>query len=337
VVIPAFNVGDCVREVVEAVIRSQNCGPLQVVVVDDGNNSGLEKVLAGTGAEIVSTGGCGSAAMARNRGALGFTGKFLVFIDSDVLVDAHCIARLLEPLRNGEAEASMGNYSKDVAGMSFASRYKQLYISRIYDRRSGYVQNDFWSAMAAMDTAVFRQLNGFDPSFVGACGEDGELGGRLTRSGYRILPVPGALGNHRKPLSVPQLLRNDWRKGMIAIHNYFRCDGSLGDNRHATKRDILAVALAAAAFPISGLAFVFSALSGSVAACTLAIGYVVARADVLRVFASQGAFFVARACGVMFMLDLIRLLCVIAGFSLRLVTPMAAAPAVRKERVTERA
>ncbi len=317
VVIPAFGVTSAIRAVVEAVLQSRNCPPLQVVVVDDGRNCDLHKVLFGTGVEIVFTGGSGSAAVARNRGAQGFGGTFLVFVDADVVVDPLCIAKLLKPLQDGRAEATMGNYSKDVQGMSFAAGYKQLYISRIYERRSGYVKNDFWSAMAAMDNHVFQCLSGFDPSFSGACGEDGELGGRMTRHGYSILAVPDAIGHHRKPLSVPQLLQNDWRKGLIAIRNYFRCNGSIGDNRHATRRDVAAVTLAALELVVAALAFHYSPLLAAAAAAILGIGYLAARADILQAFSSQGPVFVARACGLMFLLDLMRLICVAASFGLR--------------------
>ncbi len=49
----------------------------------------------------------------------------------------------------------------------------------------------------------------------------------------------------------------------------------------------------------------------------LLIVYLLARADLVRVFASQGAWFTARACGVMYALDLVRFTCVLAAVSIR--------------------
>jgi len=317
IVIPAFKASRTIRSVVEAVLQSQDAPHFEIVVVDDGGNDDLPKTLFGAPVEIVCTGGSGSAAVARNRGSLGFGGRFLVFIDADVVVDSLCLKRLLQPLQDGQAEATVGNYSKDVVGMSFASRYKQLYISRIYQRQSGYLRNDFWTAVSAMDAAVFNQLNGFDTHFRGAAGEDEELGIRLTRTGSRIQAVPEALGHHRNSLSVPNLLRNDWRKGRIAMDNYLHRDKSISDNRHATRRDMLAVACATAV-GIAALALVLGrSPSLTLAAGTLALGYILTRIDILRVFASQGIWFVVRAAGLMFLLDLVRATCVAAGLAPR--------------------
>jgi Glycosyltransferase like family 2 len=287
--------------------------------VDDGDNGDLHQILRGLPAEIIPTGGTGSAAVARNPGALDFEGDFLVFVDSDVMVDRFCIAKLLEPLKNRQAEATVGNYSQDVAGATFASRYKQLYISRIYGRRSGYLQNDYWTAAAAINAQVFRSLNGFDTGFPGACGEDGELGGRLTQGGYRIQAVSGAIANHRNNLSLWQLLRNDWRKGLIAMRNYLHFDGSISDNRHATPRDVFAVLVAVAAVLLPPFAFRlgYPVAVASAAEAVLVAGYLTARADLLRVFASQGAWFLVRASCLMCVLDLVRLTCVGAGLGLR--------------------
>ena len=198
----------------------------------------MREELKGLPAEIVETGHSGSAAIARDLGALGFGGRFLVFVDADVVVEANCIARLIGPIERGEAKATVGNYSKDVSGMSFASRYKQLHVARIYERRLGFVKNDYWTAVAASDANVFREVNGFDAGFRGACGKDGELGGRLTQNGYRILALPDAVGQHANALSVLKPVRNGWRKGLIAMRNHFRFDANISYNRHATRRDI---------------------------------------------------------------------------------------------------
>jgi GT2 family glycosyltransferase len=337
VVIPTYRASRTIREVVDAVYRSQKCAkqhagsPIQVVVVDDGGNPNLSNKLSGTPVEIISTGGSGSAAVARNLGTEGFAGRFLVFVDADVVVDELCIEKLLEPLRDGLAEATVGNYSKEVAGMTFAARYKQLYIARVYERRSGYLHNEFWTAVGAIDAEVFRGLSGFDSAFKGACGEDSDLGVRLTKSGHRILAVPDAFGHHRNSLSLRQLLRNDWLKGLIAMRNYFSSDGSILDNRHATPRDILAVILAAAlGFALPAYALSYPALLAGFATGVLFIAYLVCRADLLRTFATQGVWFALRACSLMFVLDVMRLTCVATGSGVRLLSRLTGAAHKRR-------
>jgi glycosyltransferase involved in cell wall biosynthesis len=89
---------------------------LEIVIVDDGGHDDLPGTLAGLPVTLVATGGSGSAAVARNRGAEGFMDGYLIFIDADVLVDSLCLERLLAPLIAGNAEATVGNYSSDVGG-----------------------------------------------------------------------------------------------------------------------------------------------------------------------------------------------------------------------------
>jgi glycosyltransferase involved in cell wall biosynthesis len=326
IVIPAFRATDKIRDTVVAVLKSRGSLQLEVVVVDDGDNVNLEKALSGLPVSIMSTGGSGSAAFARNAGAGGFDGAYIVFVDSDVSVSEFCIDCLLRPMRNNQADATVGNYSKNVAGLPFASRYKQLYISRVYERRAGYLTNEFWTAAGAIDAAVFRRLNGFDSCFKGAGGEDTELGVRLTSNGYRVMAVPEALSDHRHAITFGQLLKNDWRKGMLTMGCFFHSEGTMVHNRHATRRDIIAVGLADFALAISIVAPVLHGFVGRPLALTLIfalLGYVTFRADILRVFLSQGILFVVRAFGVMFLLDLMRSACFAAGIGLRLRTHVA--------------
>jgi len=166
IIISAFRAERTIRQCVDAIVSSEIKADYELVVVDDGGSENLAVALAGLPVTIISTGGSGSAAVARNQGAKGFSGRYIIFIDSDVLVLPHCVERLLAPLRTGQADATVGNYSRDVDGLSFAARYKQLYIARVHDRRHGYLKN-FWTAIGAIDAPLFQAFGGFDSAFKG--------------------------------------------------------------------------------------------------------------------------------------------------------------------------
>src|SRR4051794_25880369 len=183
VVIPAFRAVSTIRECVRAITRCPVDAEVGIIVVDDGENPGLERLLSEYPVTIKRTGGSGSAAIARNCGSIDFLAGVLLFIDADVVVFPETLSLILAPIFEGRADAVVGNYSMDVSAQSFAAKYKQLYISCIYDRRRGYLLNDFWTAVGAIDASTFHALGGFNQSIVGACGEDGELGVRLTAAG----------------------------------------------------------------------------------------------------------------------------------------------------------
>jgi glycosyltransferase involved in cell wall biosynthesis len=299
-----------IQSCIAAIEKSDTPRKLEIIVVDDGENPGLTEALSKTSASIRRTGGSGSAAIARNTGAEDFDHGALVFIDSDVMVLPDTISRLVEPILGGQTDAVVGNYSKDVSGLSFAARYKQLYISHIYDRREGYLRNDFWTAIGAVDAEAFHALGGFDGRFLGACGEDGELGVRLTAAGKRILGIPGARGHHRHHLSFKNLVLNDWRKGRVALENRAAAKGALADNKHATGRDVISVLLAGALIAGCVLMAATTPALWAVSFIILLLAYAMARLDVLAQFRSQGAAFLTQAFGAMLVLDLVRGACV---------------------------
>jgi glycosyltransferase involved in cell wall biosynthesis len=308
VIIPAFKANRTIRQCVTAILNSRVNGELEIVVVDDGGHMDLAGTLAGLPVMLVATGGSGSAAVARNRGAEGFTGRYLIFIDADVLVDPSCLERLLIPLSAGDAEATVGNYSREVDGLNFAGRYKQLYTARVYDRRRGYLRNEFWTAIGAIDARVFYDLGGFDTSFTGAAGEDTELGCRLSNREYRILSISDALGRHLHSQTVRGIVLNDWRKGIATIRIYYNSGSSLSDYRHATPRDMAAVLLACIEVGLFPL-LLLTGTAPLLAACIVgacAVAYVGIRSDIIDSFLSQGTLFVIQAVGVMVLLDCVR-------------------------------
>ncbi len=315
VVIPAFRAISTIKECVCAIAGSTVDAEVEIVVVDDGENPGLDYLLSDLSVTIKRTGGSGSAAAARNLGTANFHNGVILFIDADVVVRSDTLRLMLSPIFEGKADAVVGNYSRDVRGQSFAAKYKQLYISCVYDRRKGYLLNDFWTAVGAIDASTFHALGGFDQSFLGACGEDGELGVRLTAAGRRILGVPEATGHHRHELKLRDLVVNDWRKGRIALQNRAASNGLLSDNKHAGPRDVLSVVLAVAALGAVpgalGTVFGLPAFASLPLLIALAL-YLAARSDVMARFAAQGRWFTFRAFWVMLALDLVRCACVLS-------------------------
>ena len=313
IVIPAYRATDTIRDCVCAVLNSTMSQDCEIVVVDDGENGGLATLLADLPVAIVPS-FSGSAATARNRGAGNCTVPWLVFLDADVIVEASCLEQLLEPLRRGDADASVGNYSRDVGGLSFGGRYKQLYIACMNERRRPML-NTFWTAIGAVNTRAFAALGGFDTGFKGANGEDADLGARLAAQGFRILPVPSARGQHCHSLTLRQLFANDWRKGMGAMLHYRQCDGALSDNCHATLRDKLSVGMAIllpallATLPIGGE----DARALALGTGSWALLYLAARRDVFLSFWSSGLRFAAAALPLMFALDWVRGACVVGS------------------------
>jgi cellulose synthase/poly-beta-1,6-N-acetylglucosamine synthase-like glycosyltransferase len=308
VVIPARHAESTLEPCVNAVFQSTIRQKLRVVVVDDGGNPHISRHLAGYPVTVVSTGEARSAAYARDVGVSQGDSEVVVFLDADVIVEPDAIETLVQPILRQQADAVVGNYSRQLQGLNFAQAYKQLYISHVYSRRHGSIANEFWTALGAVKTSVYREVGGFNTAFRGATGEDVDFGIRLTRAHYRILQEPGALAQHRHPFSVVTLLNNDLAKGLNLSRNFLLGSTRLAGNRHSSVRDILAVSSAsvfAAAF-VTSLLGSFSLRSIWLLTIPLFFIYLAARTDLLRTFSQPGFRFLSRSVPMMYVLDLVR-------------------------------
>lgn len=310
VIIPCRGADRTIETCVAAAFASTGAR-FEVLVVDDGGNRSLLELQNRFGFALRSTSGGTGAGAARNVGATGFDGDVLVFIDADVVVEPDAIRRLVAPILDGEAEATVGRYSHSVAGLSVAEAYKQLYIAHTYGKRTGYLTDTFWTAIGAVRCADFMAIGGFERIYRGAGPEDIELGMRLTQNGSRVLAVASACGRHLSTLTIPQLFANDLRKGTEDIYVHWMKRVPLTHNRHVGCADIAAVFLASAVALLAVLCCVFSIEWQTVA---MAIVYLFARRDLLYdgYWRHSGTMFLA-AVPLTYCLDLVRGVAVIAG------------------------
>lgn len=315
VIIPAYNadktLAKCVDAIVNATYLFSNC---ELTVVDNGLNTNIEVLLKNYFVRTIHKNKYASAAYARNEGASDFIEGIIIFIDSDVIVEKECLNRLIEPILAKDASATIGNYSKDVDGLNFAQSYKQLYIHHIYYQKNTFIQNDYWTAISAVDASAFHYLKGFNTAFQGANGEDQEFGIRLTKNDFRTTSVSNALGKHLNPYSVKKIIHNDFRKGMTAMSNSLGNQVPLNDNRHAKMRSIIAVLLGTLV-PISlVLSIFFKPFLGL--SITLSLLWFISRLNLIRCFLqTKGPIFLIKSIILIYVLDLVRFTCVVSGYT----------------------
>jgi GT2 family glycosyltransferase len=314
VIVPAFNAENTIVACIEAILESVKLFPnTEIFIVDNGRNPNLVGLTSVFPITLLKRYQTASAAYARNEGAKDFLTGCIIFIDSDVVCERHCIQELIAPIHNGDAIASIGNYSTNIKGLTFTQKYKQLYINFIYNRNSSKFINDFWTAIGCIKAETFHKLNGFKLNFKGAQGEDQELGMRLSKQGYKVAFVKNANGQHFHKYGIYKLLRNDFKKGINTIKNSVENNVSISDNRHSKKNDILSVLfsiLTVITIPLYFTNSIFIILS-----IIFFILWVYNRINLINAFFHNGgALFLIRAIILMYVLDLVRFSCVIIGF-----------------------
>lgn len=263
-----------------------------------------------------------NAGEARNAGARYCGDRILVFVDADVLIDRDALIALLQPILDGTADATVGNYATDLISKQFYQNYKKIYIHQAY-AREGYMYNEFWTAFSAITGKCFANLGGFSAEFSHKGGEDTELGIRLSEDGYRIYAVSKAQGRHLKTFTFWSLVRNDLDKGTRTICLALNRRTPLHQNRHAGKSDQLAVGLACLLPVLSGMILFF--LWPVVFLPMWLALYVGSRGTFFLRCLSNGIPFTTGAIGLSWVLDIVRAISVFNGFRLHLLNRSAMA------------
>jgi glycosyltransferase involved in cell wall biosynthesis len=181
---------------IEAAISDVLATPLPVehvelIVIDDGSTDGTREWLASqewpdSVRLLLHDGNRGKGAALRT-GLLAATGTYATVMDADLEYEAASIARLLEPILNGRAEAVYG-----VRGFESHSAYSFWYVigNKVVSLAADLIYNswlhDVMTCHKVLRTELFQGLPLRAPGFA----IEAEITARLLRAGVRIYEVP---------------------------------------------------------------------------------------------------------------------------------------------------
>ena len=337
IVIPAYKAGNCIHACLNnALAASDYFSDIEVVVVayDTKIDRPFDHRL-----RIIEPHKPLNAGQARNLGAQNCYNRILVFIDADVLIEPHSLPKLVYPIINNEADATVGNYATDLVANKFFQNYKKIYINQAY-AREGYIANEFWTAYAAISGKAFNAVGGFSEQFRFKGGEDTEIGVRLSAQQFKIYAVAGVYGKHLKDFTFGSLINNDFVKGSRTVFLALHRKMALQENRHAKKNDQVAVAIACSMVLLIAAGFLLHWVWLFIPLATAI--YIASRFNFLATCANQSYRFALGAFLVAWCLDIVRAASIANGiviyFWVRLFNPQnMSAPVIPlnpKEEVT---
>jgi GT2 family glycosyltransferase len=209
VVIPTFNRSASLERLLFALaLATPPAGGMEVIVVDDGSSDDTAAVVADAGVRYLFQSNAGPGA-ARQRGWRAADGDFIVFMDDDVIPEPDAILRLAAALEDADG---VGALIRPLNGKSMVAHY--MHIDDLVNHHvvHGEVR---WliTAAAGFRRQALERVNGFDPAFPRAAGEDVDLTLRLIEAGCVLRLEPTAIAYHDHRLRFRQLLGTCYRYG----------------------------------------------------------------------------------------------------------------------------
>jgi len=193
----------------------------EVIVVDDGSETSVERVIAPFRGRLDVTGltqAHAGPATARNTGAARARGEFLAFTDDDCAPAPTWLQALAARFDTARG-CAIGGRTLNALSDNWCSTASHLLIHYLYTYYSA--QSDqggfFASNNLALPTERFHAIGGFDTSFPLAAGEDREFCDRWLYHGYRMMYAPEALVYHAHALTFRAFWRQHFNYGRGAF------------------------------------------------------------------------------------------------------------------------
>lgn len=204
VVIPSYNNASALPETLLA-LKEQTV-PLEqfeVIIIDDGSTDATEQIVTDLALpeSFRYIRQCNrGAAVARNHGASLAAGDLLVFLDSDVVPDAHLLQAHLD-VHQRHANALCVGRTRSMAPENRSRFYKvmgqRLFAFDLGEEERFLSFQDLVSRNLSMPRSAFLALGGFNEGFPNSGFEDTEFAFRAVQAGYELWYSPTASGVHK--------------------------------------------------------------------------------------------------------------------------------------------
>ena len=231
IVIPTFNrpfrLADCLASIARLDYPRAS---FEVIVVDDGSDSPLDSVVKPFRKKIditLKAQANSGPATARNTGAAGARGEFLIFIDDDNTVGTEWLKRLSESVRANPG-CMIGGQVVNIATENLYSSASQLLIDYLHECYNSDPENSrfFTSNNQTMPLSLFNEIGGYDVDYLSAAGEDREFCERWARLGHRMVHVPEVKVLHAHRMTFASYCRQHFMYGRGAYHFHSQCSGN---------------------------------------------------------------------------------------------------------------
>lgn len=196
--IPTYN-SEAVIEVCLRSVKEQTYSNIEVIVVDNYSSDNTREIARKFGAKIIEK----KAGMsgARNIGAEIATGRFILFLDSDMELTPNVVRDCVNRIETGYDAITIPEKS---VGEGFWAECKIL-------EKTCYIGDDILEAARFYKRSVFNTVGGYDSALL--FGEDKDLDIRIREAGFKIGRINGFIKHHEGKLSLRETMLTKYHYG----------------------------------------------------------------------------------------------------------------------------
>ncbi|MFN2488246.1 MAG: glycosyltransferase [Actinomycetota bacterium] len=214
VVIPTAGRRTALKRCLNALARQESLEEaFEVVVVDDSPSEAPRlswDVAESLVVRTIQTGGLGAAA-ARNAGARVARGRFLLFLDDDLVPDQGLLAHhVTEHISHGRERAVIGYSPPRPVTKSLAAQRASLWWEDHFRAKERAIVMTFTHVLSgnvSLGRETFERLGGYDPEIGRFRREDWEFGLRLLRAEVDVVYQSRAVAHHEFSLDTREWIR----------------------------------------------------------------------------------------------------------------------------------
>jgi GT2 family glycosyltransferase len=218
VIVPVFDDEAALRRCLRALqAQSYPAASYEVVVVDNGGNRRLERIVRRYRRVTLVREAAAGAYAARNRGAAVARGEVLAFTDADCIPDPTWLEKSVAALEDAPRCGLVAGRIEVFARDPRRPRASELYESAAAFRQKDYVERWRFGATANLVTRrdVFAQVGGFDGRLRSL--GDREWGTRVFQAGYELVYADDAVVRHPARASLFDL----WKRAARTAGGFF--------------------------------------------------------------------------------------------------------------------
>jgi peptidoglycan/xylan/chitin deacetylase (PgdA/CDA1 family)/glycosyltransferase involved in cell wall biosynthesis len=233
IVIPTYQRPRGLRACIESLIAQEGLPPsLELIVVLDGPDPATEEMLGALQPPFplrVIVQDHARQAAARNRGVEEARGRYVLFIDDDIVAGERLVAAHLQALRAGDRVVGIGRIDKVLSARAPRwSRSRQTVWRRHYDRLASGREprfSDTYGGNLSLPRIDFLAVGGFALDLTPE--EDVEFGWRLWQAGMTFVYLDDAVAREEDRDTLQRFVADSRRRGVVGVMLYERHPGLL--------------------------------------------------------------------------------------------------------------